>query len=97
MSESADINRPEPDRGDDRVIPFHLNEKQVRGRIVRLGTVADDIVSRHDVPVAVQNLLAETMALTARTRRTLVGSFASRATPSGSKPAGAAADWSLMP
>lgn len=64
MSESADINHPEPDRGDDRVIPFHLNEKQVRGRVVRLGTVADDIVSRHDVPVAVQNLLAETVALT---------------------------------
>lgn len=59
------MTNTEPDRGDDRVIPFHLDDKQVRGRIVRLGSVADDIVTRHDAPAAVQNLLAETLALTA--------------------------------
>jgi molecular chaperone Hsp33 len=37
----------------------------VRGRIVRLGAVADDILRRHDYPAPVSALLAEAVALTA--------------------------------
>jgi molecular chaperone Hsp33 len=49
----------------DVVIPFAVKPLGVRGRIVRLGTVIDDILSRHDYPETVSALLAESVALTA--------------------------------
>ena len=49
----------------DQVIPFAIKPLGVRGRIVRLGAVIDDIVSRHDYPEPVSALLAESIALTA--------------------------------
>ncbi len=49
----------------DVVIPFAVKPLGVRGRIVRLGAVIDDILSRHDYPEAVSALLAESVALTA--------------------------------
>ncbi len=49
----------------DQVIPFAIKPLGVRGRIVRLGAVIDDIVSRHDYPDAVSALVAESIALTA--------------------------------
>ena len=48
----------------DQVIPFAIKPLGVRGRIVRLGAVVDDILSRHDYPDAVSALLAESIALT---------------------------------
>ena len=62
MSSSADLT-------DDLVATFQLDGEQVRGRLVRLGTVIDDILSRHHYPEAVANLLAEACTLAA-----LVGS-----------------------
>jgi molecular chaperone Hsp33 len=47
------------------VIPFAIKPLGVRGRIVRLGTVIDDILSRHDYPEPVSALVAESVALTA--------------------------------
>ncbi|PHR57156.1 MAG: Hsp33 family molecular chaperone [Robiginitomaculum sp.] len=44
---------------DDLIIPFHLDGKPVRGRIVRLGPVLDDILQAHDLPIAVAQLLGE--------------------------------------
>lgn len=51
-------------RDDDVVVPFQLENQQVRGRLVRLGSVADDILKRHDYPAPVGELLGETLALT---------------------------------
>jgi molecular chaperone Hsp33 len=51
--------------GEDHVIPFVIKPLGVRGRIVRLGPVIDDIVSRHDYPDAVSALVAESVAMTA--------------------------------
>lgn len=49
----------------DVVIPFAVKPLGVRGRIVRLGAVIDDILSRHDYPESVSALVAESVALTA--------------------------------
>lgn len=49
----------------DFVLPFEVKPLGVRGRIVRLGPVIDDILSRHDYPVSVSALLAQSVALTA--------------------------------
>ncbi len=49
----------------DVVIPFAVKPLGVRGRIVRLGAVIDDILSRHDYPEPVSALVAESVALTA--------------------------------
>lgn len=50
---------------DDLVLAFEVKPLGVRGRIVRLGSVVDDILRRHDYPPAVSALLAEAVALTA--------------------------------
>ena len=49
----------------DHVIPFAIKPLGVRGRIVRLGAVVDDILSKHSYPDAVSALVAESVALTA--------------------------------
>ncbi len=49
----------------DLVLPFEVKPLGVRGRIVRLGGVIDDILSRHDYPAPVSALLAQSVALTA--------------------------------
>ena len=54
---------------DNLVAAFQIEGWPVRGRIVRLGAVVDDILSRHDYPEPVANLLGEACALAA-----LVGS-----------------------
>ncbi len=54
---------------DDFVATFQLEGNPVRGRVVRLGRVVDEILSRHDYPEAVANLLGEACTLAA-----LVGS-----------------------
>lgn len=55
----------------DLVLPFEVKPLGVRGRVVELGAVIDDILSRHDYPPAVSALLAEAMALTAMLGTTL--------------------------
>ncbi len=55
----------QPVRGDDIIQPFTIEGTSLRGRIVRLGTVADAIIARHDYPQAVSGLLGEGLALTA--------------------------------
>jgi molecular chaperone Hsp33 len=58
-----------PPLTDDLVAPFQIELQPVRGRLVRLGSAIDEILTRHDYPPAVANLLGETCALAA-----LVGS-----------------------
>ena len=50
---------------DDRVFPFLLPTAGVRGRLVRLGPAAEEILTRHDYEPAVAQLLAELMVLAA--------------------------------
>ena len=50
---------------DDLVAAFQIESQPVRGRIVRLGPAADDILNRHAYPEAVANLLGEACALAA--------------------------------
>ena len=52
-------------------MPFEVKPLGVRGRIVRLGPVIDDILQRHDYPAPVSALLAEALALTAMLGATL--------------------------
>ena len=55
-----------PDRPtDDLVAAFQIEDQPARGRLVRLGAVVDDILSRHDYPEPVANLLGEACALAA--------------------------------
>ncbi len=50
---------------DDFVAPFRIENQPVRGRIVRLGAAVDEVLTRHDYPLAVANLLGEACALAA--------------------------------
>jgi molecular chaperone Hsp33 len=49
----------------DEVLPFQIDTLDVRGRAVRLGPVLNEILSSHDYPAVVAELLAEAIALTA--------------------------------
>lgn len=50
---------------DDLVLPFEIKPLGVRGRLVRLGATANEILRVHDYPPAVSALVAEAAALTA--------------------------------
>ena len=54
---------------DDFVAPFQIEGQPVRGRVARLGAAVDQVLTRHDYPEVVANLLGEACALAA-----LVGS-----------------------
>ncbi len=47
------------------VTSFYLQGRPVRGRLVRLGALADALLSRHDNPDAIKRLTGEALALTA--------------------------------
>ena len=55
----------------DQVIPFAIKPLGVRGRLVRLGSAVDDILSKHDYPDAISALVAESVAMTAMLGSTL--------------------------
>ncbi len=49
---------------DDNVIqPFRLEKSNVRGRMVRLGSVLGDVMGKHDYPPPVTSLLSEAISL----------------------------------
>ncbi len=50
--------------GDDLILPFQTERSDVTGRLVRLGSVADTVLSRHNYPEPVSRLLGEALALT---------------------------------
>lgn len=60
---SMGLDRPET--GDDAVVPFTLDKLDTRGRVVRLGSALDTILSRHDYPLPVARLLGEAVVLSA--------------------------------
>ena len=51
---------------DDLVAPFQIEDQPVRGRIARLGPAVNEVLTRHDYPEPVANLLGEACALARR-------------------------------
>ncbi len=85
-----DADRPDvPDivipRG---ILPFHLPGRPVRGRLVRLGPLADALLSRHDNPEVVTRLQGRALALAAGLAGALKfrGSFSLQAKGDGPVP-----------
>ncbi len=50
---------------DDLVAPFQIEDAPVRGRVARLGGLVHEVLTRHDYPEPVANLLGEACALAA--------------------------------
>lgn len=63
--------RTASDRTGDRILPFQLERSGIRGRLIELTGVADEILSRHDYPEPVAELLGESLALAAALAATL--------------------------
>lgn len=61
MTDDTIIEFPLPDQN--IVQNFVLDSSSIRGRVVRLNTVLNDIITPHDLPVPVENLMAETIIL----------------------------------
>lgn len=70
------------------VLPFHLHHRPVRGRLVRLGPLADALLTRHDGHPAVTALAGQALALTAGLAAALKfrGSFSLQAKGDGPVP-----------
>lgn len=62
--EAAILLEDPPGGTDNQVLPFSIEGMEVRGRAVRLGTVADLILTAHDYPPLVAHLLGQVAALT---------------------------------
>jgi molecular chaperone Hsp33 len=62
---SAEDTTLQAPAGDDLVLPFRTVKSDVIGRIVRLGSVVDTILSRHAYPEPVSHALGEALTLTA--------------------------------
>jgi molecular chaperone Hsp33 len=58
------VRAPAATSVDDTVLPFEVAALDLRGRVVRLGPLVDEILARHDYPPAVAKLLGEAVALT---------------------------------
>ena len=71
MTEPATVDVRTTVSVDDAVLPYQIKPLGVRGRIVRLGPLLDDILGRHDYPAAVSAALAEVVALAAMLGSTL--------------------------
>src|ERR1700751_2256184 len=55
---------PAESSADDSILPFEVAALDLRGRIVRLGPLLDEILNRHDYPSPVAKLLGEAVVLT---------------------------------
>jgi molecular chaperone Hsp33 len=65
VSELAHSPAVGPNSADDLVQPFQLEAQSIRGRLVRLGPLVDDVLSRHAYPEEIASLLGQSLALTA--------------------------------
>lgn len=61
MSENRILPVANDNAADDLVMPFSLESSALRGRVVRLGAVLQDILSRHDYVDPVSEVLAQSM------------------------------------
>lgn len=53
----------QPETFSDKLLGFTLPTRNARGRVVRLDTVIDDVLSAHDYPPPVRHLLSEALVL----------------------------------
>src|SRR5215475_12761573 len=58
------VRAPATTSADDTILPFEVSALDLRGRVVRLGPVIDEILTRHDYPVPVAKVLGEAVVLT---------------------------------
>ena len=67
------------------ITPFYLPRRPVRGRLIRLGPLADALLTRHDNPDAVRRLIGQALALAAGLAAALKfrGSFSMQAKGDG--------------
>lgn len=49
---------------DDRILPFQVDELDIRGRVIRLGKSVETILDAHKYPKPIADILAEAMGLT---------------------------------
>jgi molecular chaperone Hsp33 len=59
----TDYGLDRPESGDDVVVPFTLEQLDCRGRVVRLSEALDQILTRHNYPAPVAQLLGEAVVL----------------------------------
>ena len=66
MSDYSEIPTRAPSAAtvDDAVLPFEVSSLDLRGRVVRLGPVVDEILEKHAYPQPVAKLLGEALVLT---------------------------------
>jgi len=57
------VNGNTVSRQDDLIRPFQVEGAGIRGRMVRLGPVVDEILRRHDYPAPVARMLGQALAL----------------------------------
>ena len=58
------VREPALTSADDTILPFQVAELELRGQVVRLGPVVDEILSRHKYPLPVAKLVGEAIVLT---------------------------------
>ena len=56
---------------DDTVLPFQLDNADIRGRVARLDGVLDQVLSQHNYPLVIEALVAEMSLLTALIGQTI--------------------------
>lgn len=61
----TEISLAHPEITSDQVLGFTIPSQHARGRVVRLDSVLEQILSAHDYPPIIANLLAEALVLTA--------------------------------
>jgi molecular chaperone Hsp33 len=85
-----DSTRPDvPDLAVPRgITPFYIPNAPVRGRLIRLGPLANTLLTRHDHPVPVRTLMGQALALSAALASALkfTGSFSLQAKGNGPVP-----------
>lgn len=65
MSQDPIVVKDPAGSRDNEIRPFKIEGAEVRGRAVRLGTVVDQILSKHDYPEPVARILGELLTLAA--------------------------------
>jgi molecular chaperone Hsp33 len=69
MTLETSVRAPSATPIDDAVLPFEVSALDVRGRLAKMGSSLDEILTKHDYPAPVGKLLGEAIVLT-----TLLGS-----------------------
>ena len=58
------VRAPAATSADDTILPFQVAALELRGQVVRLGPLVDEILTRHDYPLPVAKLVGEAIVLT---------------------------------